>query len=359
MNFLAYIISEHSPVPFSFVSAQGYTPSEILIPLMDPFIAFLVRQQVAQYHLILDLVPRGALVPQEDFRLCLLAETDVFDTRLAYPLLAKPCNIFLGLSIIKQVGIRVQGVHSASKRTPPGLPDPLRSIFVEGRINSAKVIVPDLVSSNGVVQIIDTMLIPPTAELGMTILDRIARTPWLKVRCYMRNASLTRSHPIVLQVYEEIVLILGLQGEFRGQCLPPGDATVFAPIDIAWLAFFAKLSMGQDAVFESFTAILYDVILFSTVTERAEDFTLLIDEVRIESFILAVLVLTRSSQGVTERDFVFPTLEPQFLSNGEVLATTLQRYWQTPADLKFYRHDTFAKKGGSLITQVRCIFEES
>lgn len=176
----------------------------------------------------------------------------------------------------------------------------------------------------------------------------------------MRIATyLTRSHPTALQVYEEIVLILGLHGEFRGQCLPPGDATVFAPIDIAWLAFFAKLSMSQDAVFESFTAILYDVILFSTVTERAEDFTLLIDEVRIESFILAVLVLTRSSQGVTERDFVFPTLEPQFLSNGEVLATTLQRYWQTPADLKFYRRDTFAKKGGSLITQVRCIFEES
>ena len=57
---------------------------------------------------------------------------------------------------------------------------------------------------------------------------------------------------------------------------------------------------------------------------------------------------------------MFPTLEPQFLSNGEVLATTLQRYWQTPADLKFYRHDTFAKEGGSLITQVRRrIFEES
>ena len=50
---------------------------------MDPFIAFLIRQQIAQYHLILDLVPRGVLVPQEDFRLCLLADTDVFDTRLA------------------------------------------------------------------------------------------------------------------------------------------------------------------------------------------------------------------------------------------------------------------------------------
>ena len=73
-----------------------------------------------------DLVPRGGLLPQEDFRLCLLAETDVFDTRLAYPLLAKPCNILLGFSIIKQVGIYIQGVRSLFSKTPPGLPDPLR-----------------------------------------------------------------------------------------------------------------------------------------------------------------------------------------------------------------------------------------
>ena len=66
-----------------------------------------------------------------------------------------------------------------------------------------------------------------------------------------------------------------------------------------------KLS-SQDVVFESFTAILYDVILFSMVTERAEDFTTLIDEVCIKSLINAILVLTRSSQGVTEQDFFVP-----------------------------------------------------
>ena len=66
-------------------------------------------------------------------------------------------------------------------RNPPGLPDPLRKISVEGRLNSATVIVPDLVSSNGVVQVVDTMLVPPTAELGLSILDRIGRTQWLKV----------------------------------------------------------------------------------------------------------------------------------------------------------------------------------
>lgn len=74
----------------------------------------------------------------------------------------------------------MQGVRSVTSKTPPGLPDPARSIFIEGRLNAGKVIVPDLVSSNGVVQVIDTMLIPPTAELGLTIMDRISRTPWLK-----------------------------------------------------------------------------------------------------------------------------------------------------------------------------------
>ena len=72
------------------------------------------------------------------------------------------------------------------------------------------------------------------------------------------------------QVYEEIIQVLGLQGEFRGQCLPPGDASVFAPVDIALFAFFAKLSLSKAVIIDSFTSLLYDVILYSTVTERLE-----------------------------------------------------------------------------------------
>ena len=30
----------------------------------------------------------------------------------------------------------------------------------------------------------------------------------------------------------------------------------------------------------------------------------------------------------------------------------MSRYWQSPADLQFLRHDSYAKLGGSLITQV-------
>ena len=67
----------------------------------------------------------------------------------------------------------------------------------------------------------------------------------------------------------------------RGQCLPPGDASVFAAVDIAWLYFFTKLVFSREAIFESHTAILYDVILFSTITDRPNEFLPLLDE---ESF---------------------------------------------------------------------------
>ena len=125
-----------------------------------------------------------------------------------------------------------------------------------------------------VVQVIDTMLIPPTAEIGLTVLDRISRTPWLKVICsFLKNFqinNLWRNYLTLLssQIYEELVLVLGLQPEFRGQGLPPGDVSVFAAIDVAWISFFAKLALSREALFESHTALLYDIILFSTVTER-------------------------------------------------------------------------------------------
>jgi hypothetical protein len=53
-----------------------------------------------------------------------------------------------------------------------------------------------------------------------------------------------------------------------------------------------------------------------------------------------------------QQDFVYPPLEPQFIANGEFFPTTLSRYWQSPADITFLRHDTIGKPGGSLITQV-------
>ena len=52
---------------------------------------------------------------------------------------------------------------------------------------------------------------------------------------------------------------------------------------------------------------------------------------------------------------MYPPLEPQFLAKGEPLPTTLQRYWQSSANLTFLRHDTLVKGDGSVITQVRSL----
>lgn len=120
-------------------------------------------------------------------------------------------------------------------------------------------------------------------------------------------------------------------------------------------------------VFDRFTAILYDIILFSTVTERANS---IIDEVcvsnttRFECFDYSTfLTQFLFPQGVTGT-FVTPPLEPQFIAKDEPLETTLQRYWQSPAELTFSRYDTLVKGDGSIITQVcnafvSCAFSRS
>ena len=129
-------------------------------------------------------------------------------------------------------------------------------------------------------------------------------------------------------------MFTGLEREFRGSCLPPGDASAFAPVDAAWLSFFAKLAFSKEAFLESFTAIMYDIMMFALLADR--------DEVAFDNLGIAA-------------DFVYPPLEPQYVSNQEVFPTVLTRYWQSPAAVQFLRHDTFDSKvsgGGSLITQV-------
>ena len=44
--------------------------------------------------------------------------------------------------------------------------------------------------------------------------------------------------------------------------------SAFAPVDAAWLFFFTKLVLSREALFESHTALLYDIILGMTISER-------------------------------------------------------------------------------------------
>ena len=58
-------------------------------------------------------------------------------------------------------------------------------------------------------------------------------------------------------------------------------------------------------------------------------------------------------------DFVYPPLEPQYVSNQEVFPTVLTRYWQSPAAVQFLRYDTFDSKvpggGEFLLISIRAI----
>ena len=133
-------------------------------------------------------------------------------------------------------------------------------------------------------------------------------------------------------------MFTGLEREFRGSCLPPGDASAFAPVDAAWLSFFAKLAFSKEAFLESFTAIMYDIMMFALLADR--------DEVAFDDLGIAA-------------DFVYPPLEHQYVSNQEVFPTVLTRYWQSPAAVQFLRHDTFDSKvsggGEFLFISIRAI----
>ena len=105
-------------------------------------------------------------------------------------------------------------------------------------INDAQVIVADIMTDNGVVHVIDAVLLPP-AQPTNTILDIVVNSD-------------------VHNTLEAAVLAAGLQGALAG----PGPFTVFAPTDAA----FAALPAGTvDALLADPTGDLMQVLLYHAV----------------------------------------------------------------------------------------------
>jgi hypothetical protein len=256
----------------------GFTLDDIFVPLLDPASALAVRTQLVVYHLTPDALQRGVgrALRTEALRTPLLAQGDLLPSLLLSPVLQKPCNVFLLTSAALALVVSLRGVEThAGYDTPPGYPNPARDVLINGRLNAARVIVPDVVSTNGVLQIIDSALLPPTREVGLTVMGRIERTPGLAL-------------------YEQLVLALGLQLELSGRCLPAGDVSVWAPVDAAWLAFFARLGLDAQVLLAGAAVpLLYDILLFSWVTAEAAP----------------------------------SPLEPQFIGAGEAYASRLQKSW--------------------------------
>ncbi|MFN5293921.1 MAG: fasciclin domain-containing protein [Flavobacteriales bacterium] len=106
-------------------------------------------------------------------------------------------------------------------------------------INDAQVIVADVMADNGVVHVIDAVLLPPAAPTN-TILDIVVNSA---------------DH----NTLEAAVLAAGLQGALAG----PGPLTVFAPTDAA----FAALPAGTiDALLADPTGLLTDILLYHAVS---------------------------------------------------------------------------------------------
>jgi len=106
-------------------------------------------------------------------------------------------------------------------------------------INDATVIVADIIADNGVVHVIDAVLLPPPPQPTNTILDVVVNSD-------------------VHNTLEAAVLAAGLEGALAG----PGPLTVFAPTDGA----FEALPAGTlDALLADPTGALTQVLLYHAV----------------------------------------------------------------------------------------------
>jgi uncharacterized surface protein with fasciclin (FAS1) repeats len=106
-------------------------------------------------------------------------------------------------------------------------------------INNAQVIVADIIADNGVVHVIDAVLLPPGPQPTNTILDIVVDSP---------------DH----NTLEAAVLAAGLQGALSG----PGPLTLFAPTDAA----FAALPAGTiDALLADPTGLLTEILMYHVV----------------------------------------------------------------------------------------------
>ena len=141
-------------------------------------------------------------------------------------------------------------------------------------INDAQVIIADIMADNGVVHVIDAVLLPPAAPTN-TILDIVVNSA---------------DH----NTLEAAVLAAGLQGALAG----PGPLTVFAPTDAA----FAALPAGTiETLLADPTGALTQVLLYHAVAGVAMS-TELSDGMMVETLQGQDVTVTINANGVFIND---------------------------------------------------------
>lgn len=200
-------------------------------------------QQLVAYHVI---GTRSTGQERLAFRVGLLAPEQSLATKLWYPILEKPSNTFRGVPTAKNIKVVRQ---MSTKRFSSQM---TLELLVQGRLNAAKLREQDIPSTNGPLSTLDELLIPPTAEFGLSLYDRVQRATELRI-------------------FKEIIDALGLRAELRGQGFGYGDSVVFAPNNGAWLALFAQWTLPKDMAIRSRNAMLYDIIM-QIISPRIEIF---------------------------------------------------------------------------------------
>ena len=129
------------------------------------------------------------------------------DSYLTYPILRRPGNVFMGNPIAKKLKITKQKSENVMK--------------VRGMLNSASIL-HILSSNNGLFIVTDELLIPPTAELGLSLSDRLERIPFAFL-------------------YRNLLAYLGLSPELRSGW---NDAIVFLAHDLPMISTLSGVDIN-------------------------------------------------------------------------------------------------------------------
>ena len=239
-----------------FVDGIAFAPTNVAIKLALVYLGWEFQElllqdallkQIVEYHVI---GSRAVVDDRLTFRMGLIREQQEFSTKLMYPGLLKETSTFTGASAAKQIRIIEDYASLVPRAMGFLLPSKIR-LTIQGRLNSAELIRRDIPTTNGVLGILDAMLIPPTAELGLSLYDRIERTPELRI-------------------YEELVSVLGLRPELQRHGYDIGDSTIFAPNNAAWFKLLGELATTQEDVVNSQTALMYDLIMLMIIPRKEE-----------------------------------------------------------------------------------------
>ena len=168
----------------------------------------LITQQIITYNTF-RILEADAVALESAAQDGVTAEIDFnsLDSYLTYPILRRPGNVFMGNPIAKKLKITKQKSENVMK--------------VRGMLNSASIL-HILSSNNGLLIVTDELLIPPTAELGLSLSDRLERIPFAFL-------------------YRNLLAYLGLSPELRSGW---NDAIVFLAHDLPMISTLSGVDIN-------------------------------------------------------------------------------------------------------------------